>query len=45
MKSSSALEGLGESRLEEDLDLAGLLTGVARGDGATLLIVLFAGLL
>jgi hypothetical protein len=40
VKSSSDFEGLDEKALLEDLILAGL----ARGDGATLLIVLLTGL-
>ena len=44
MKSSSAFDGLEDMRFMVDLALTGPLTGLARGEGATLLIVLLAGL-
>lgn len=44
VKSSSAFDGLDENRLLVVFDLAGLFAGLGRGDGATLLAVLFAGL-
>jgi hypothetical protein len=44
VKSSSAFDGLELLRLAIDFALPGLARGDARGDAATLLIVLFAGL-